>query len=92
MLARNFNTPFMPVASAEAEGARTRTIFNDMYTLPAGNWTLSVEQGDAWVFCTDRDFAVHAGETTRLTKADGPVTIRSLYRYGFARFSVNEGR
>lgn len=63
--------------------------FADGNVLPAGDWHIRIENGDAWVFSNGREHILHAGDTMHVKCEDGATRIRSLYVRGFARYQLS---
>lgn len=65
-------------------------VFETPAILPQGFWTLTIEEGDAWVFCNRGDFPLHAGKSATFEPCDGLITIRRLYVRGKVKFRAQQ--
>ena len=61
-------------------------VFETPVSLPAGDWKLQIEKGDAWVFSNQDNYPLHENQTMNISKSDGPITIRSLYAKSVVKF------
>ncbi|MEL6406881.1 MAG: hypothetical protein AAFR81_21095 [Chloroflexota bacterium] len=63
-------------------------IYESPLTLPAGNWQLTIEKGDAWVFCDKDNFVLHTTDSTYITSEEHAITLRCLYVKGSVKFTA----
>ena len=63
-------------------------IFNTPFTLPEGNWMLTVEKGDAWIFTDKRNLVLNTNETMKIDPSDGEARIQRLYSKSVVRFQA----
>lgn len=87
---QNYQEQTQSVTAIQQLETRKSIAFRNGETLPQGNWTLTISKGQAWVFCNNRNFIIKAGESVRLTDADGEVKIRAQFIKGAARYVAQQ--
>jgi hypothetical protein len=58
--------------------------------LPIAHWTLTIEKGDAWIFCNHGNFILKAGESASFAPSDGAIRIRRLYNRGLVKYHATK--